>query len=71
LLAEKDYIDGIKSKKELPKSTAKDIIDTYIEKRKEISIKAATIIRLHLGDGPLIQTKNIKKDYRRSEKNSR
>jgi hypothetical protein len=62
LLAEKGYIDGIKSKKEFPKNTAKDIIDTYIEERKETTIKAAAILRLHLGDGPLIQTKNIKKD---------
>jgi hypothetical protein len=62
LLAEKGYIDGIKSKKEFPKNTAKDIIDTYIEERKETTIKAAAILRLHLGDGPLIQTKNIKED---------
>ena len=59
LLAEKGYIDAINSRKEFSKNTTKEIIESYNEERKKISIKAAAIIRLTLDDAPLIQTKNI------------
>jgi hypothetical protein len=62
LLAEKGYIDAIKSKREFPKNTSKEIIEEYNDKRAEISIKAAAIIRLNLGDSALVQTKNINED---------
>jgi hypothetical protein len=62
LLSEKGYIDAIKPKKEFTKNTARETIDEYNDKRIEISAKASAIIRLNLGDGPLISTKNIEED---------
>ena len=62
LLAEKGYIDAIKPKKEFSKSTPKETIESYNEERLSNSIKAAAVIRLNLGDSPLIQTKNIDED---------
>ena len=62
LLAEKGYVDAIKSRKEFSKNTSKEIVEEYNDKRVEISIKAAAIIRLNLGDGPLVQTKNVDED---------
>ena len=62
ILAEKGYINAIKPKKEFPKNTSKEIIEEYMERRTDISIKASAIIRLSLSDGPLVQTKNIEED---------
>jgi hypothetical protein len=62
LLAEKGYLNTINTKKEFPKGTPKETIEEYKEKRKEDSIKAAALIRLNLGDGPLISTKNINEE---------
>ena len=62
LLAEKGYIDAIKPKKEFSRNSPKEAIEEYNDKRLEISIKAAAIIRLNLGDSPLVQTKNIDED---------
>ena len=59
LLAEKGYIDAIKPKKEFSKNTSREMLEEYNDKRAGISIKAAAIIRLNLGDSPLVQTKNI------------
>jgi hypothetical protein len=59
LLAEKGLIDAIKTEKEFPEDISKKKIEEYKEKRESDSIKAAAIIRLNLGDSPLIQTKNI------------
>jgi len=62
-LLSKDEIGyTIKPKKEFPKSTAKEIIEEYTEKRNSDSKKAAAIIRLNLADSPLIQTQSIADD---------
>ena len=53
LLAEKGLIDTIKIEKEIPIGTKRSIEDIK-EKRESDSIKAAAIIRLNLGDSPLI-----------------
>ena len=62
LLAAKGYINAIKPKKEFSKNTSRETIEEYNDKRAETSIKAAAVIRLNLGDGPLVQTKNIDED---------
>ena len=62
LLTEKGLLDSIKVRKEFPKSTSKDTIEEYLEKRTADSIKAAAIIRLNLGASPLIQTRKIDED---------
>lgn len=62
LLAEKGHIDAIKPKKEFPKNASKEIVEEYNEKRAESSLKATSLIRLNLGDSPLVQTKNIGED---------
>jgi len=62
VLAEKDYISAIRPKKDFPKNTTRDIIDSYNEEREKVSIKATALIRLNLGDSPLIQTKNIEEN---------
>lgn len=59
VLAKKDYLLAIKAKKEFTKNTPKETIEAYNKERERVSIKAAAIIRLNLGDSALIQTKNI------------
>src|SRR6201996_6938833 len=59
LLAKDDLGYTIKPKREFPKNTPKDEIEEYTSKRRSDSEKATAIIRLNLGDSPLIQTANI------------
>jgi hypothetical protein len=54
LLSEKEIGYTIKPKRVFPKGTDKDDIEEYTEKRKSDSEKATAIIRLNLGDSPLI-----------------
>src|ERR1700742_2039101 len=72
LLAKDDLSATIKLKKEFSKGTPKDEIEEYTAERSSEAIKASAIIRLNLGDSPLIQTATIAEDdaealYRRLE----